>query len=80
MVFSAENDRMKGSSDLGRQHEVVTFLSTKDANHHRVRKVKVLETHVSCVFLTGRYAYKVKKELKFGKILDFSTLALGRKY
>ena len=32
------------------------------------------------IFLTGSYAYKIKKEVKFGKILDFSTLYLRRKF
>ena len=63
-----------------RQHEIIQFLSTKDAYPHRVSKIHVMHTHISLVFLTGRYAYKLKKGLKFGKILDFSTLALRRRY
>ena len=47
---------------------------------HKVSKIKVEETHVSWVFLTGLYAYKIKKDLKFGKILDFSTLHLRKKF
>lgn len=65
---------------LGRQKATISFLGTKEAYHHRVSKIRVIETHISWVFLTGLYAYKVKKELKFGKILDFSTLKLRRKY
>jgi aminoglycoside phosphotransferase family enzyme/predicted kinase len=38
-----------------------------------------VETHVSWVFLTGRYAYKVKKPVKL-PFVDFSTLALRRRY
>jgi aminoglycoside phosphotransferase family enzyme len=45
-----------------------------------VPKIEVYETHISWIFLTGRYAYKIKKEVKFGKILDFSTLYLRRKF
>lgn len=63
-----------------RQNAVIRFLSTKDAYPHRVSRIQVIHTHISCVFLTGRYAYKVKKELKFGEILDYSTLALRRRY
>jgi aminoglycoside phosphotransferase family enzyme len=37
-------------------------------------KIRVEETHISWIILTGLYAYKIKKELKFGKVLDFSTL------
>jgi uncharacterized protein len=43
---------------------------------HRVAEpIKLLQTHISYVFLTGDYVYKVKKPIKFG-FLDFSTLAL----
>ena len=38
-----------------------------------VKKVRLAETHVSWVFLTGRYAYKVKKPVKL-PFLDFSSL------
>ena len=44
-----------------------------------VTKVRVVETHVSWVFLTGRHAYKVKKPVKL-PFVDFSTLALRRRY
>lgn len=35
--------------------------------------VQLLQTHISYVFLTGDFAYKVKKPTQFG-LLDFSTL------
>jgi aminoglycoside phosphotransferase family enzyme len=38
-----------------------------------VDSVRVVETHISWVFLTGRYAYKVKKPVKL-PFVDFSTL------
>jgi aminoglycoside phosphotransferase family enzyme len=41
---------------------------------HPVREIRVLETHISWVILTGTYAYKIKKAVDFG-FLDFSTLA-----
>jgi aminoglycoside phosphotransferase family enzyme/predicted kinase len=40
---------------------------------HPVDAVVLAETHISWVFLTGRYAYKVKKPIKL-PFLDFSTL------
>lgn len=41
---------------------------------HPVREpIQMQQTHVSYVFLTGDYAYKVKKPVNFG-FLDFSTL------
>jgi aminoglycoside phosphotransferase family enzyme/predicted kinase len=36
-------------------------------------EIKFIETHISCVFLTGKYAYKIKKSVNFG-FLNFSTL------
>jgi aminoglycoside phosphotransferase family enzyme/predicted kinase len=38
-----------------------------------------VETHISWVFLTGSYAYKVKKPVDFG-FLDFSTLGKRHHY
>jgi len=45
---------------------------------HPVERVQVLETHISWVLLTGRYAYKLKKPLDLG-FLDFSTLEARRR-
>ena len=44
-----------------------------------VKKVRLAETHVSWVFLTGRYAYKVKKPVKL-PFLDFSSLKLRKHF
>jgi hypothetical protein len=40
---------------------------------HAVERCELIETHISWVILTGRYAYKVKKPVDLG-FLDFSTL------
>lgn len=40
---------------------------------HPVDRVKLIETHISWVFLAGAYAYKLKKPVNFG-FLDFSSL------
>ena len=40
---------------------------------HPVGKVRLVETHISWVLLTGVYAYKIKKPVNLG-FLDFSTL------
>jgi aminoglycoside phosphotransferase family enzyme len=37
------------------------------------RAIKFIETHISLLFLTGNYVYKVKKPVDFG-FLDFTTL------
>lgn len=46
---------------------------------HPVKQVQMLETHISWIFLAGRYAYKVKKPVNFG-FLDFSDLTKRRFY
>lgn len=53
--------------------EAVEALQDPAAWPHPVTGVEVVETHASWVFLTGEFAYKVKKPVDFG-FLDFSTL------
>jgi aminoglycoside phosphotransferase family enzyme len=63
------------------QPELVSILKkSKDVYPHKVSKIQINETHISWIFLTGKYAYKMKKALKFGKVLDFSTLQLRKKF
>lgn len=44
---------------------------------HPVKSIKLIETHISWVVLTGDFAYKIKKPVNFG-FLDFSTLEKRR--
>jgi aminoglycoside phosphotransferase family enzyme/predicted kinase len=44
-----------------------------------VHEVRLAETHISWVFLTGQYAYKVKKPVKL-PFVDFSTLKLRKRF
>jgi aminoglycoside phosphotransferase family enzyme len=63
------------------QIELISLLSkNRDAYPHKVLNIAIEETHISWVILTGQFAYKIKKELKFGRILDFSTLGLRKKF
>jgi aminoglycoside phosphotransferase family enzyme len=43
------------------------------------KEVKLIETHISLVFLTGHYVYKVKKPVDFG-FLDFTSLEKRRHF
>jgi aminoglycoside phosphotransferase family enzyme/predicted kinase len=52
---------------------LIKALSEASAYPHKVTAVSIIETHISWVLLTGRYAYKIKKPVNFG-FLDFSTL------
>lgn len=46
---------------------------------HPVERIRVIETHISWVILTGPYAYKIKKPVTFS-FLDFATLEQRRAY
>ncbi|MEO0091492.1 MAG: AAA family ATPase [candidate division WOR-3 bacterium] len=43
-----------------------------------VKEVKLIQTHTSWVFLTGKYAYKIKKPVFFG-FLDYTSIS-AREY
>jgi aminoglycoside phosphotransferase family enzyme/predicted kinase len=58
--------------------QLVDFLSRSSSYPDETRSVRVVETHISWVFLTDRFAYKLKKPVRF-EFLDFSTPELRRK-
>jgi aminoglycoside phosphotransferase family enzyme/predicted kinase len=51
---------------------LIESLSDPKAYPHRPDSVRVIQTHISVVFLAGDLVYKVKKPVSFG-FLDFST-------
>ncbi len=55
------------------QTQVVDALLKPDAYTEDPGKIELIQTHISLVFLTNNYVYKVKKAVNFG-FLDFSTL------
>ena len=57
--------------------EWIEALKRPGAWPQPVEKVEHLETHISHLFLVGRFVYKVKKPLDLG-FLDFSTLEKRR--
>jgi len=59
---------------VNREQVLIESLSQGHAFDHPVRDVRVLDTHISWVVLTGDYAYKIKKPIKLA-FLDYSTLA-----
>lgn len=54
-------------------------MQEPSAYPHAVEQVTVVQTHVSCVFLTGSYVYKIKKPVTF-PFLDYGTLERRREY
>ncbi len=61
------------------QSRLIAALDNPAAFGGGCERVVHLETHISHVFLTGRYAYKIKKPVTLG-FLDFGTLASRKRY
>ena len=59
--------------------QLVEALSDPAFYDHPVDQVRFIQTHISSVFLTGEFVYKLKKPVNFG-FLDFSTIELRRLY
>jgi len=64
---------------VDREQLLIESLSHGRAFEHPVRDVRVLDTHISWVLLTGDFAYKIKKPIKLA-FLDYSTLEQRRHY
>jgi aminoglycoside phosphotransferase family enzyme/predicted kinase len=58
---------------------LIAALRDPSCYPHPVRRVDIIETHISWVLLTGDYAYKIKKPVTLG-FLDFSSLEARRHY
>jgi hypothetical protein len=59
------------------QKQVVNALLNPEAYPEDTDKIELIQTHISFVFLTKKFVYKVKKAVNFG-FLDFSTLEKRR--
>jgi len=60
-------------AERARAETLVEALKDPACYPHDTGRISLAETHISWVFLTGTYAYKVKKPVKL-PFLDFSTL------
>lgn len=61
------------------QMALFAAMERADFYPHPVERLEKRETHISCVFLTGKRVYKVKKAVDLG-FLDFTTLAQRRHF
>jgi uncharacterized protein len=61
------------------QARLVESLRHPSPYPHTVGSIATVETHISYVLLTGRYAYKIKKAVDLG-FLNFETLAARQFY
>lgn len=59
--------------------QLIKNLQHKNLFDHPVKDIKLIETHISWVILTGHFAYKIKKPLNMG-FLDYTDLAQRRRY
>ena len=64
---------------LEEAERLLAGLQHPSAYPHPVDSIRVAETHISWVLLTGQFAYKLKKLVKLG-FLDFSTLEQRRRF
>jgi aminoglycoside phosphotransferase family enzyme/predicted kinase len=63
------------------QHQIAIFeaMESPDFYPHAVSTIEQRDTHISKVFLTGTYAYKIKKPVNL-EFLDFTTLEKRRHF
>jgi len=71
--------RLEGSrfNKMSVQKQVVEALMKPEAYDEETGKIELIQTHISFVFLTRNFVYKVKKAVNFG-FLDFTTLEKRR--
>jgi uncharacterized protein len=67
------------SMDYAAQADLIAALHENLLTTLSVKKVQLIETHISWLLLAGKYAYKIKKAVNFG-FLDFSSLTLRQYY
>jgi len=65
--------------EMQQQAEIFQAMEVPDFYPHPVTTIRQCETHISKVFLTGTYAYKIKKPVNL-EFLDFTTLAKRRHF
>jgi aminoglycoside phosphotransferase family enzyme/predicted kinase len=73
--MSKVSDGLANDSNTGLA--LIKALHSAGPYSHAIDPVRLVETHISWVLLTGHYAYKIKKPVNFG-FLDFSTLEKRR--
>jgi len=61
------------------QSKVLQAMQRPDFYPHPVISIEQCETHISTVFLTGAFVYKIKKPVNLG-FLDFTTLEQRRHF
>lgn len=73
----ADCDILEEKTTLDTQKPIFDALLNPGAYPEDPGKIELMQTHISMVFLTKKFVYKVKKAVNFG-FLDFSTLEKRR--
>lgn len=68
---------IEGVSVTPKLADKVTYLSRPESYAEGTSAVEMIETHMSYVFLTDRFVYKLKKPVRY-PFLDFTTLEARR--
>lgn len=79
ILVCGDQKESKVMSDEMAKTRIDIALMLKSAYPEPTEKVELVQTHISYVFLTDNFVYKVKKPVNYG-FLDFSTLEKRRHY
>lgn len=58
---------------MSNSDNLIAALCNPSFYEHETKSISVIETHISWVLITGTFAYKIKKPIKFS-FVDFSSL------
>ena len=64
---------------LRQTKEMLEALKKRESYDEPVKEINLIQTHISWVFLTGDFVYKIKKPVDFG-FLDFTMLEKRKKF
>jgi aminoglycoside phosphotransferase family enzyme len=59
--------------------KAIIKFENKQITPENINKIKVIETHISLIYLTEKFAYKQKKKVNFG-FLDYMSLEKRKFY
>jgi len=74
-----EHEEQTAAGTADDQQRLVEALRDPGCYPHAAAQVRVIETHISYVILTGPFAYKIKKQVNLG-FVDFTTLDNRKHY
>jgi aminoglycoside phosphotransferase family enzyme len=79
MLYCSSSVLHYAGSAMPTQKEIMEALLKPEAYDENPENIEMCQTHISFVFLTQKFVYKIKKAVNFG-FLDFSSLEKRRFY